>query len=83
MGTAVAMHLARNRNDTTLWASPYDESVFSALTGRPGASAYKELTDLLQAHVPMGKPFIPVSDNLFPLQEARQRAVSRGAEVSA
>ncbi len=32
MGTAVAMHLARNRNDTTLWASPYDESVLSALT---------------------------------------------------
>ena len=53
--------------------------VFSALTGRPGASAYKELTDLLEAHVPMGKPFIPVSDNLFPLQEARQRAVSFSA----
>jgi glycerol-3-phosphate dehydrogenase (NAD(P)+) len=31
MGTAVAMHLARNRNETRLWASPFDESVLPAL----------------------------------------------------
>jgi len=31
MGTAIAMHLARNRNQTSLWASPYDAGVLSAL----------------------------------------------------
>lgn len=31
MGTAIAMHLARCGNETTLWASPFDEAVFSKL----------------------------------------------------
>lgn len=31
MGTAFAMHLARNGNETTLWASPYDEKVLPGL----------------------------------------------------
>lgn len=31
MGTAVAMHLARNHNDVRLWASPYDERILTAL----------------------------------------------------
>jgi glycerol-3-phosphate dehydrogenase (NAD(P)+) len=31
MGTAVAMHLARNGHPTILWASPYDEKVLPAL----------------------------------------------------
>ena len=32
MGTAVAMHLARQANDTTLWASEFDRNVLTALT---------------------------------------------------
>jgi glycerol-3-phosphate dehydrogenase (NAD(P)+) len=32
MGTAVAMHLARQANDTTLWASEFDRNVLPALT---------------------------------------------------
>ena len=32
MGTAVAMHLARQANETTLWASEFDRSVLPALT---------------------------------------------------
>lgn len=32
MGTAVAMHLARQANETTLWASEFDRSVLTALT---------------------------------------------------
>ncbi len=51
-------------------------SVLSTLTGRPGASAYKEFTDLLQAHLPTGQPFVPVRDNLFPLRDRKQRSVS-------
>jgi glycerol-3-phosphate dehydrogenase (NAD(P)+) len=31
MGTAIAMHLARNQNETVLWASPYDAGVLTAL----------------------------------------------------
>jgi glycerol-3-phosphate dehydrogenase (NAD(P)+) len=31
MGTAMAMHLARNGNETALWASPYDAEVLAAL----------------------------------------------------
>jgi len=31
MGTAIAMHLARAGNETTLWASPYDERILPAL----------------------------------------------------
>jgi glycerol-3-phosphate dehydrogenase (NAD(P)+) len=31
MGTAIAMHLARNRNETALWASPYDAGLLDAL----------------------------------------------------
>jgi hypothetical protein len=51
--------------------------VFSTLTGRPRVSAYKELTDLLQAHLPMGKPSpSPVRDNLFPLRAPNQRIVT-------
>ena len=33
MGTAVAMHLARAGNETTLWASPFDAGVLPSLTG--------------------------------------------------
>jgi glycerol-3-phosphate dehydrogenase (NAD(P)+) len=33
MGTAVAMHLARAGNDTTLWASEWDAAVLPALLG--------------------------------------------------
>jgi len=33
MGTAVAIHLARQANETTLWASEFDRSVLPALTG--------------------------------------------------
>lgn len=32
MGTAIAMHLARNANETVLWAGPYDAGVLPALT---------------------------------------------------
>ena len=32
MGTAIAMLLARNHNDATLWASPFDTAVLAALT---------------------------------------------------
>ena len=32
MGTAVAIHLAMNGHDTTLWASEFDRTVLSALT---------------------------------------------------
>jgi glycerol-3-phosphate dehydrogenase (NAD(P)+) len=32
MGTAYAMHLARNRNETILWASEFDSGVLPALT---------------------------------------------------
>jgi glycerol-3-phosphate dehydrogenase (NAD(P)+) len=31
MGTAIAMHLARQKNETTLWASEFDRSVLPAL----------------------------------------------------
>jgi glycerol-3-phosphate dehydrogenase (NAD(P)+) len=31
MGTAIAMHLARNNNETALWASPFDAQVLTAL----------------------------------------------------
>jgi glycerol-3-phosphate dehydrogenase (NAD(P)+) len=31
MGTAIAMHLARNNNATALWASPFDAQVLTAL----------------------------------------------------
>ncbi len=34
MGTAVAMHLARSGNDTTLWASEFDQGVLAALRDR-------------------------------------------------
>jgi hypothetical protein len=51
-------------------------AVFSTLTGRPVASAYKEFTDLLEAHIPAGKPFNVISDNVFPLQDAKRRRVS-------
>jgi glycerol-3-phosphate dehydrogenase (NAD(P)+) len=33
MGTAVAMHLARNGNRTVLWASPFDRPVLPSLAG--------------------------------------------------
>jgi glycerol-3-phosphate dehydrogenase (NAD(P)+) len=32
MGTAIAMHLARSGNETTLWASEFDRGVMTALT---------------------------------------------------
>jgi hypothetical protein len=50
--------------------------VFAQLTGRPSTSAYKEFTDLLQAHLPQGQPFTPLRDNLFPLRPAKQRSLS-------
>jgi hypothetical protein len=53
--------------------------VFSQLTGRPAATAYKEFTDLLQAHIPSFQPFTPVSDNIFPLRNAKQRSVEFSA----
>ncbi|HEX9235862.1 MAG TPA: glycerol-3-phosphate dehydrogenase, partial [Actinomycetota bacterium] len=34
MGTAVAMHLARNGNETMLWGSEFDQGVLSDLTER-------------------------------------------------
>ncbi len=43
MGTAVAMHLARAGNDTTLWASPWDVQVLPSLLGErrhPGLPAH-------------------------------------------
>jgi hypothetical protein len=49
--------------------------VFSTLTGRPAAAAYKELTDLLQAHLPMGPKFTAARDNLFPLRDTKRRSV--------
>ena len=51
-------------------------SVFSKLTGRPAASAFKEFTDLLKAHIPVGQTYTPTRDNLFPLWTANQRSVS-------
>ena len=53
--------------------------VFSTLTGRPGSLAYKEFTDMLQAHIPLGQPFTPTRDNLFPLGDSNQRTVSFSA----
>ncbi len=50
--------------------------VFSVLTGEPGSLAYKEFTDLLQAHIPLGQPFTPTRDNLFPLGDSNRRTVS-------
>ena len=38
--------------------------------------AYKEFTDLLQAHIPLGQPFTPTRDNLFPLGDSNRRTVS-------
>ena len=61
-------------------------SVFSVLTGRPATMAYKEFTDLLQSHLPLGQPFSPVSDNLFPLRPQGQRSLtfsSSDTELSA
>jgi len=50
--------------------------VLSTLTGRPRESAFQEFTDLLQAHIPFGTAFTAAGDNLFPLRDAKQRAVS-------
>jgi hypothetical protein len=50
--------------------------VFAKLTGEPASTAYNELTVLLDKHLPSGSTPPMPRDNLFPLLEPWQRAVS-------
>lgn len=55
MGTAIAMHLARNGNETILWASEFDRNVLPALLGERRHPALPEhLPDSLQVIAPDG-----------------------------